>query len=84
MWFILVPPSCLKARNVFEKIRAGYEKLANVVPKTQYYRYHDHWRYVTQRLCFLAGLIIYLEVGTLVSKDTAAEILGGTLANYYL
>lgn len=47
------------------------------MPAGQYYRYNDHWRYVTQRLCFLAALTVYLEAGFLVSKDTVAEILGG-------
>ncbi|KAK9717330.1 Translin family [Popillia japonica] len=32
--------------------------------------------YVTQRLCFLAALVVFLEVGILLSKETAAEILG--------
>ncbi|GLV39685.1 translin [Carabus blaptoides fortunei] len=71
-----IPHSCLKARALFEEVRSGYAKLANVVPIDQYYRYNDHWRFVTQRLVFLIALTIYLEVGILVSRETVAEILG--------
>lgn len=63
-------------------MQLGYKKLAEVVPAAQYYRYNDHWRFVTQRLCFLASLLIFLEVGTLVSKDTVAEILGGITISF--
>lgn len=76
---ILVSNSCLKARGLFEHVRDGYEKLSKIVPKGQYYRYNDHWRYVTQRLCFLVALTIYLEVGVLVSKQTVVEMLGGLM-----
>ncbi|XP_018333424.1 translin [Agrilus planipennis] len=68
--------ACMKARGLFEEIRKNFSKLAMIVPKGEYYRYNDHWRFVTQRLCFLAALIIFLEVGVLISKDTAAEIIG--------
>ncbi|XP_012252418.2 translin isoform X2 [Athalia rosae] len=67
---------CAKARKHFEDVRKGYAKLADVVPSNQYYRFHEHWRFVTQRLCFLASLTVYLEVKVLVHKDTVAEILG--------
>lgn len=62
---------------MFEEIRVGYAKLAQIIPEKQYYRYNDHWRFVTQRLCFLAALIVFLEAGFLIGKDTAADILGG-------
>jgi len=48
-----------------------------VVPNNQYYRYHDQWRFVTQRLCFLVALVIYFEIKLLVDKKTVADILGG-------
>ncbi|KAF2896381.1 hypothetical protein ILUMI_09796 [Ignelater luminosus] len=68
--------SCLKARQLFEEVRENYKKLSAIVPSGQYYRFNDHWRYVTQRLCFLAALTVFLEVGILVSINTVAEILG--------
>ncbi|XP_044264658.1 translin [Tribolium madens] len=71
-----ISAACFTARELFESVRAGYEKLNTVVPAGQYYRYNDHWRFATQRLCFLAALIIFLEKGFLVDKKTTAEILG--------
>lgn len=75
--FLVVSEYCFKSRQIFENVREQYAKLAGIVPKNQYYRYHDQWRFVTQRLCFLASLIIYLEVKHLVTKETVAELLGG-------
>lgn len=66
----------MQAREQFEIARQLYEKLAKIVPQGQYYRYNDHWSFLTQRLVFLIALTIFLEVGTLVERDTAAEILG--------
>lgn len=73
---IIVSEYCSKARELFEDVRAYYVKLALVVPKGQYFRFHEQWRYVTQKLCFLAALVVFLEVKILVSKDTVAEMLG--------
>ncbi|XP_035735698.1 translin-like [Vespa mandarinia] len=73
---IIVSQYCAKARELFEDVRNQYAKLAEVVPKDQYYRFNDQWRFVTQRLCFLASLTVYLEVKILVTKETVAEILG--------
>lgn len=73
---IIVSQYCARARELFEEVRKHYAKLAEVIPKDQYYRFHDQWRFVTQRLCFLASLTIYLEVKILVTKETVAEILG--------
>lgn len=67
----------MNAREVFEKIRQGFAALDNLIPNGQYYRYNDHWRYATQRLCFLAALIVFLEKGILIDKETTAQILGG-------
>lgn len=73
---IIVAEYCTKAREIFGEVRIQYANLAKVVPSNQYYRYHDQWRFVTQRLCFLVALVIYLEIKVLVTKDTVAEILG--------
>lgn len=75
--FAVIHEYCTKSRALFEDVRKNYTRLADVVPKNQYYKYHDQWRFVTQKLCFLASLIIYLEIKVLLSKDTAAEMLGG-------
>ncbi|KAK4885724.1 hypothetical protein RN001_001995 [Aquatica leii] len=71
-----ISSSCYKARQLFEEVQSNYTKLSEVVPTGQYYRFNDHWKYVTQRLCFLAALTVFLEVGILVSISTVAEILG--------
>jgi len=72
----IVHNAILKARQLFETVRQGFDALDKIVPHGQYYRYNDHWRYTTQRLCFLAALIIFLEKGTLLDRITTAEILG--------
>ncbi|XP_076160761.1 translin [Ptiloglossa arizonensis] len=73
---IIVSQYCATSRVLFENVRENYATLAEIVPKDQYYRFYDHWRFVTQKLCFLASLIIYLEIKVLVSKETVAELLG--------
>ena len=69
-------PACVKAREIFQRCNDLYQKLAQVVPKGQYYRFSDHWNWTTQRLVSLIALVIYLEAGFLVTRDTSAEILG--------
>ncbi|CAO1305938.1 unnamed protein product [Diamesa serratosioi] len=71
-----VSKACQDARAVFAKCNLLYKKLNEIVPQGQYYRYFDHWNFITQRLVFLIALVIYLEAGFLVQRDTAAEILG--------
>lgn len=51
-------------------------KLAAIIPAGQYYKYSDHWHFLTQRIVFLIALTVYLEAGFLVSRETVAEILG--------
>ncbi|XP_034943523.1 translin [Chelonus insularis] len=72
---IIVSQYCNNARVHFEDVRQYYGELAKIVPQNQYYRFYDQWRHVTQRLCFLASLIIYLEVKVLVTKEVVAEFL---------
>lgn len=66
----------MDARVVFEKCRVLYEQLAGVIPIGQYYRFSDHWNWTTQRIVSLIALVVYLEAGFLVTRDTCAEILG--------
>lgn len=73
---VIIAEYCLKARELFNDVHKPYQQLASIVPQDQYYRYHDQWRSVTQRLCFLASLIVYLEVKILVTRDTVAGLLG--------
>ncbi|CAH2084023.1 unnamed protein product [Euphydryas editha] len=68
--------ACLQARELFEKANEGYGKLKEAVPPTDYYKYQDHWRFMTQRYCFLISLTIWLEKGILASHETVAAVLG--------
>ncbi|XP_053687660.1 translin [Sabethes cyaneus] len=71
-----VPTACSNARVHFETCSNGYQRLAALIPAGQYYRYNDHWHFLTQRVVFLVALTVYLEKEDLVSRDAAAEILG--------
>ncbi|XP_055532121.1 translin [Wyeomyia smithii] len=71
-----VPAACVNARAQFNVCRNGYRRLADLIPAGQYYRYNDHWHFPMQRVVFLVALTVYLETESLVSRDTAAEILG--------
>ncbi|XP_052754270.1 translin [Galleria mellonella] len=71
-----INPACLKARELFERARIGYGRLKEAVPSTDYYKYHDHWRMMTQRYAFLISLTIWLEAGILAAHDTVADVLG--------
>lgn len=42
-------------------------------------RFNDHWRFVIQRLCFLATFIVYLESERMITREECAEMLGGRL-----
>ncbi|CAG9573463.1 unnamed protein product [Danaus chrysippus] len=69
-------PACQKARELFEKANEGYQRLKTAVPARDFYKYHDHWRFTTQRYCFLISLTIWLETGILATHETVASILG--------
>ncbi|XP_023946060.1 translin [Bicyclus anynana] len=71
-----ISPACLKARRLLDKVNEGYAKLKEVVPATDYYKYQEHWRFMTQKYCYLISLIIWLEKGILASHETVAEVLG--------
>lgn len=71
-----IPEVCQKSKVQFATIKDQYQLLKSKVPEGQYYRFHDHWRFVTQRLCFLAALTIYLEEERLVQREQVADLLG--------
>ena len=52
------------------------KKLAAIIPDNQYYRFHDHWKMVMQRLSFLAAFIKYLEKEELITREEAAKSVG--------
>ncbi|KAM7341703.1 translin [Cochliomyia hominivorax] len=68
--------ACSEARKQISLCAESYKKLSEIVPVGQYYRYSDHWTYITQRLVFLSAMVVYLEAGFLVTRETVAEMLG--------
>ncbi|GCB66135.1 hypothetical protein scyTo_0013543 [Scyliorhinus torazame] len=71
-----VPNKCQKAREHFNAVKIHLEELKTKFPPDQYYRFNEHWRFVLQRLIFLAAFVVYLETETLVTREAVAGILG--------
>ncbi|XP_032823793.2 translin [Petromyzon marinus] len=71
-----VPTICQKARERFEEVKVHFAVLKTKFPPEYYYRFHDHWRFVLQRLSYLSALLVYLEAESLISREEAAKILG--------
>jgi predicted translin family RNA/ssDNA-binding protein len=71
---------CTECRLKFTEVRHCYDQLAAKVPNNQYYRFSDHWRTVTQRLCFLAAFVVYLETEQLIGRQDTTELLGVKLS----
>jgi len=64
------------AEENFSKAREFYKQLSDKIPDNQYYRYNDQWKFVTQRLAFLATLMVYLRDDRLISREEVAGLLG--------
>ncbi|XP_056291786.1 translin isoform X1 [Pseudoliparis swirei] len=71
-----IPSKCERARELFCTVRTQIAELKTKFPTEQYYRFHEHWRFVLQRLAFLATFVVYLETETLVVREEVAKILG--------
>ncbi|XP_043550190.1 translin [Chiloscyllium plagiosum] len=71
-----VTKKCQKAREHFAAVRSQLDELKTKFPADQYYRFNEHWRFVLQRLIFLAAFVVYLESETLVTREAVAGILG--------
>lgn len=71
-----IPTKCLKAREHFSTVKTQLATLKTKFPAEQYYRFHEHWRFVLQRLVFLAAFLVYLETEELVTREAVADILG--------
>lgn len=68
----------LVCQNVRKKLPDVIQHLALLgekIPAGQYYRFHDHWKFVLQRLVFLVSLINYLEKEELMPRTEAATLL---------
>lgn len=71
-----IPAKCLKAREHFSAVQTHLASLKTKFPPDQYYRFNDQWRFVLQRLVFLAAFLVYLESETLVTREAVADTLG--------
>ncbi|XP_078259411.1 translin [Rhinoraja longicauda] len=71
-----IPNKCQKAREHFDAVKTHLAELKTKFPADQYYRFNEHWRFVLQRLIFLAAFVVYLESETLVTREDVAAILG--------
>ncbi|CAL8389196.1 translin [Gadus morhua] len=71
-----IPTKCAKAREMFCTVRTHMADLKTKFPAEQYYRFQEHWRFVLQRLAFLATFVGYLECEALVTREEAAKIIG--------
>uniref|UniRef100_A0A1A9WJ07 Translin n=1 Tax=Glossina brevipalpis TaxID=37001 RepID=A0A1A9WJ07_9MUSC len=68
--------ACAEARKTITACSENYQSLSELIPIGQYYRYSDHWTFITQRLVFIIAMVVYLEAGFLVTRETVAEMLG--------
>jgi len=66
---------CQAARGILPEIQKQFQTLDTKTPKDQYYRFHDDWRFIMQRMSFLCALIHYLETGALISHQACADML---------
>lgn len=71
-----VPATCEKCKLILNDIREKYVELGRQIDRGMYYKYYDHWKLVTQKLCFVITLINYLETGTLKTREEVATTLG--------
>lgn len=71
-----IPATCEKCKLVLNDIKSEYQELAKQIEKGMYYKYYDHWKLATQKICFAITLIHYLENGSLISREEVASFLG--------
>ncbi|ELR60633.1 Translin [Bos mutus] len=72
-----IPKRCLKAREHFGTVKTHLTSLKTKFPLNSITGlFHEHWRFVLQRLVFLAAFVVYLESETLVTREAVTEILG--------
>ena len=45
------------------------------------FRFHDHWKFIMQRLSYLAALICYLQTEKLITREETAQMLGGNVCS---
>jgi len=67
---------CGKATVLLAKAKDQFSKLVEKIPRNQYFRFNDHWRFVMQRYAFLCTLVRFLETEKLAFHSDVAGLLG--------
>ena len=69
-----------KSHDIIDKnIKPLFKKLNDVLAPSyicHYYKYHDIWKFVCQKMTFAITLINYLEFGILASHSDVTNALG--------
>ncbi|KAK1165890.1 translin-like [Acipenser oxyrinchus oxyrinchus] len=73
-----IPSKCQRGRELFCTVRSHLGDSCRTISflQSSNYRFHEHWRFVLQRLAFLAAFVVYLESETLVTREEVTQILG--------
>jgi len=68
---------CEKARELLDsKVKPEFKTLESKVPAGEYYRFHDIWRPLMQRVSGSCALVHYLETEGLADRLIVANMLG--------
>lgn len=67
---------CDRCKTILSDVKKSYSDLGQLVESGLYYKFYDHWKLVTQKLCFVVTLIHYLESGSLKTRADVASTLG--------
>ncbi|KAK7575496.1 hypothetical protein V9T40_011782 [Parthenolecanium corni] len=71
-----IPTTCNRCKAILNDVKKSYAELGQLVESGLYYKFYDHWKLVTQKLCFVIALIHYLETGSLKTRAEIASTLG--------
>uniref|UniRef100_A0A183D2M1 Translin n=1 Tax=Gongylonema pulchrum TaxID=637853 RepID=A0A183D2M1_9BILA len=64
-----------EVKNILDReLQNQLEKLKTLVGSA-YYRYHDNFRFVIQKLCFIVTFAHFLKEGSLLNRRKVAEVL---------
>lgn len=72
---IAVPQILVKSKTLLSDASKRFVELSTIIPNGEYYKYHDHWRWVAQKLVFDIALIQFLQDGELATKEFVASQL---------
>lgn len=71
-----LPEICTRARQFLPQIQSKLKESTAFFPPTEYYRYHELWWGIMQRLSCLSGLIVFLESGKFATREDVAAMIG--------